>query len=229
MTCSCLLPPPTRPVRRSRRPRGVPAVAGTLLRLRDHEGSQRSGAVRDDRVASGGRRDRRPPTPSSPAHGAPLRRCAAPYPLGVRRGCALPGQPADRGGRRLGPRGPPGSLLGAPGAVRRRSADLPESNLAPIRRDQVGELVDTPPSAAAAASAVDGHVAGSADLHRGERPLLRSHQVAVAFGVSERTLINWAASGKLPSVRTVGGQFRFRQEDVAALLGVIASRNPPPK
>lgn len=53
----------------------------------------------------------------------------------------------------------------------------------------------------------------------GEPPsLLRSHEVAVLFDVTERTVINWAAASKLPSLRTVGGHLRFRREDVLALL-----------
>jgi excisionase family DNA binding protein len=48
--------------------------------------------------------------------------------------------------------------------------------------------------------------------------LLRSHEVAVLFDVTERTVINWAAAGKLPSLRTIGGHLRFRSEDVYNLL-----------
>jgi excisionase family DNA binding protein len=48
--------------------------------------------------------------------------------------------------------------------------------------------------------------------------LLRSHEVAVLFDVTERTVINWAAAGKLPSLRTIGGHLRFRSEDVLELL-----------
>ncbi|MCU4183796.1 helix-turn-helix domain-containing protein [Acidiferrimicrobium sp. IK] len=48
--------------------------------------------------------------------------------------------------------------------------------------------------------------------------LLRSHEVAVLFDVTERTVINWAAAGKLPSLRTIGGHLRFRSEDVYSLL-----------
>lgn len=48
--------------------------------------------------------------------------------------------------------------------------------------------------------------------------LLRSHEVAVLFDVTERTVINWAAAGKLPSLRTIGGHLRFRADDVQALL-----------
>lgn len=54
----------------------------------------------------------------------------------------------------------------------------------------------------------------AADQHH----LLRSHEVAVMFDVTERTVINWAAAGKLPSLRTMGGHLRFRREDVMALL-----------
>jgi excisionase family DNA binding protein len=36
--------------------------------------------------------------------------------------------------------------------------------------------------------------------------------------VTDRTVINWAAAGKLPSIRTAGGHLRFRGEDVMALL-----------
>ncbi|HWG74245.1 MAG TPA: helix-turn-helix domain-containing protein [Acidimicrobiales bacterium] len=53
--------------------------------------------------------------------------------------------------------------------------------------------------------------------------LLRSHEVAALFDVTERTVINWAASGKLASLRTMGGHLRFRRDDVVALL---AGRNP---
>ncbi len=48
--------------------------------------------------------------------------------------------------------------------------------------------------------------------------LLRSHEVAAMFDVTERTVINWAASGKLPCLRTVGGHLRFRSDDVVTLL-----------
>ena len=57
-----------------------------------------------------------------------------------------------------------------------------------------------------------------------EQHLLRSHEVAVLFDVTERTVINWAASRKLPSLRTAGGHLRFRSDDVVALL---AGRTTP--
>src|SRR5579875_3171238 len=56
--------------------------------------------------------------------------------------------------------------------------------------------------------------------------LLRSHEVAVLFDVTERTVINWAAAGKLPSLRTIGGHLRFRSEDVLSLLAERTSGGP---
>ena len=38
------------------------------------------------------------------------------------------------------------------------------------------------------------------------------------FGVTVTTLARWARSGVLPSVPTLGGQRRYRREDVNALL-----------
>jgi excisionase family DNA binding protein len=70
------------------------------------------------------------------------------------------------------------------------------------------------------ASASNGSVIGmrrGASLPEGQQ-LLRSHEVAVLFDVTERTVINWAAAGKLPSLRTIGGHLRFRSEDVLELL-----------
>jgi excisionase family DNA binding protein len=66
-------------------------------------------------------------------------------------------------------------------------------------------------------------MSGLVSLRRGGslpegQQLLRSHEVAVLFDVTERTVINWAASGKLPSLRTIGGHLRFRREDVLELL-----------
>ena len=69
--------------------------------------------------------------------------------------------------------------------------------------------------AAPAPSRSSGRSSGMA----GEAPqLLRSHEVATIFDVTERTVINWAAAGKLPSLRTIGGHLRFRRDDVMRLL-----------
>jgi excisionase family DNA binding protein len=59
-----------------------------------------------------------------------------------------------------------------------------------------------------------------------EQHLLRSHEVAVLFDVTERTVINWAASKKLPSLRTAGGHLRFRSDDVLALLAGRSTQAP---
>jgi excisionase family DNA binding protein len=68
------------------------------------------------------------------------------------------------------------------------------------------------PSASATALLSDGH------------HLLRSQEVAEIFDVTERTVINWAAAGKLPSLRTIGGHLRFRRADV---LHLLAPPDPP--
>jgi len=47
---------------------------------------------------------------------------------------------------------------------------------------------------------------GSAFLSRG--------QVARLFGVSVSTVTRWARTGLLPAVRTPGGHYRFRAEDM---------------
>lgn len=47
---------------------------------------------------------------------------------------------------------------------------------------------------------------------------LHCKDVAALFDVSQRTVLNWATSGKLPSIRTPSGGLRFRPEDVLAWL-----------
>jgi excisionase family DNA binding protein len=70
--------------------------------------------------------------------------------------------------------------------------------------------------------------ANGPDKHASEpHQLLRSHEVAVMFDVTERTVINWAASGKLPSLRTIGGHLRFRRDDVMRLLSGASEPQAP--
>jgi excisionase family DNA binding protein len=97
------------------------------------------------------------------------------------------------------------------------------AHLSQLRRMPVAP---TPPPGAWAPSAVrpqpesPGGLIGlrrAGSLPEGQQ-LLRSHEVAVLFDVTERTVINWAAAGKLPSLRTIGGHLRFRSEDVLELL-----------
>ncbi|RFU41550.1 helix-turn-helix domain-containing protein [Actinomadura logoneensis] len=43
-------------------------------------------------------------------------------------------------------------------------------------------------------------------------------EVARVFRVEPKTVSRWAAAGRLKSVRTPGGQHRFRESDVLALM-----------
>lgn len=57
-----------------------------------------------------------------------------------------------------------------------------------------------------------------------ERPQLRERlmkptEVARLFAVEVTTVIDWVQAGRLSSIRTPGGSYRFRPADVAALLG----------
>lgn len=49
-------------------------------------------------------------------------------------------------------------------------------------------------------------------------PMLRTGEVALLFGVSERCIRNWANEGKLPSVRTLGQHRLFPAREVAHVL-----------
>lgn len=55
--------------------------------------------------------------------------------------------------------------------------------------------------------------------------LLRPEQVAAVFNVSPRTVTYWAWCKRLPSVRTPGGQYRFRQSDVDAAVAETKAAN----
>lgn len=46
--------------------------------------------------------------------------------------------------------------------------------------------------------------------------LLDTREVATIFSVSQRTIANWAVSGKLTGWRTPGGQLRFARSEVLA-------------
>lgn len=52
------------------------------------------------------------------------------------------------------------------------------------------------------------------DLER----LLTRGEVAKVLRVCARTVTSWAYTGKLQSVRTPGGQYRYRETDVLELL-----------
>ena len=48
--------------------------------------------------------------------------------------------------------------------------------------------------------------------------LLTSAEVASLFGVDRRTVVLWAKRGRIPALRTPGGQHRFRAEEIRDLL-----------
>lgn len=55
--------------------------------------------------------------------------------------------------------------------------------------------------------------------------LLTPAQVASLFHVDPKTVTRWAQSGKLSSIRTLGGHRRYRASEVYGLLGQPV---PPP-
>ena len=93
--------------------------------------------------------------------------------------------------------------------------------LGQLRRnvDVAEQVVRTPSELRPRVVSQTSRPAGRAAGLSGEAPqLLRSHEVAAVFDVTERTVINWAAAGKLPSLRTIGGHLRCRRDDVMKLL-----------
>jgi excisionase family DNA binding protein len=53
--------------------------------------------------------------------------------------------------------------------------------------------------------------------------LLTPAEVAGLFRVDPKTVTRWANSGKLTSLRTLGGHRRYRESEVRNLLGVAVS------
>jgi excisionase family DNA binding protein len=59
--------------------------------------------------------------------------------------------------------------------------------------------------------------------------LLNRREVAALFGVAPRTITRWATSGRLTPLRTPGGHFRFRADEVDALrTGAGTGEGCPP-
>ncbi len=52
-------------------------------------------------------------------------------------------------------------------------------------------------------------------------PLLTPAEVATMFRVDPKTVTRWAKSGKLTSIRTLGGHRRYREVEVRQLLAGI--------
>jgi len=57
--------------------------------------------------------------------------------------------------------------------------------------------------------------------------LLTPAEVASMFRVDPKTVTRWAKSGKLTSIRTLGGHRRYREAEVKALLAGIPSQRQP--
>jgi excisionase family DNA binding protein len=56
--------------------------------------------------------------------------------------------------------------------------------------------------------------------------LLTPAEVATMFRVDPKTVTRWAKSGKLTSIRTLGGHRRYREAEVRALLAGIPQPRP---
>ncbi|SDU77910.1 BldC family transcriptional regulator [Arcanobacterium phocae] len=48
--------------------------------------------------------------------------------------------------------------------------------------------------------------------------LMTPAEVAALFRVDPKTVARWSDSGKIPSIRTLGGHRRFRRSDIIAIL-----------
>ncbi len=55
--------------------------------------------------------------------------------------------------------------------------------------------------------------------------LLTPSEVAELFRVDPKTVTRWAKSGKLTSIRTLGGHRRYKESEVRALLLKTTSNN----
>jgi excisionase family DNA binding protein len=51
-----------------------------------------------------------------------------------------------------------------------------------------------------------------------QEELLTSAEMAALFGVDRRTVVLWTKRGRLPALRTPGGQHRFRADEIDRLL-----------
>lgn len=57
--------------------------------------------------------------------------------------------------------------------------------------------------------------------------LLTPSEVADLFHVDPKTVTRWARSGKISSIRTLGGHRRYREAEVRALLGGAPAADAP--
>ena len=56
------------------------------------------------------------------------------------------------------------------------------------------------------------------------KALLKAKEAADTFGVSENTIRNWIAQGKLPAVRIGERMIRIRAVDLAALVSPVGEQ-----
>ncbi len=55
-------------------------------------------------------------------------------------------------------------------------------------------------------------------MNSGQEVLLTPAEVASLFRVDPKTVTRWAKSGKLTSIRTLGGHRRYKESEVKELL-----------
>ncbi len=65
--------------------------------------------------------------------------------------------------------------------------------------------------------------------HEAPDELLTPAEVAALFRVDPKTVTRWAISGKLTSLRTLGGHRRYRASEVHALLGQASQGTTGPQ
>ncbi len=63
------------------------------------------------------------------------------------------------------------------------------------------------------------------DVNSDQEVLLTPAEVASLFRVDPKTVTRWAKSGKLTSIRTLGGHRRYKESEVKALLLKTTSNN----
>jgi len=59
---------------------------------------------------------------------------------------------------------------------------------------------------------------GATEMNSEQEILLTPSEVASLFRVDPKTVTRWAKSGKLTSIRTLGGHRRYKESEVKALL-----------
>ena len=103
--------------------------------------------------------------------------------------------------------------------IPRRAAAVPAS------RDLKSPDAPTTPITEVTVSDVGAKVGPRSTARTPERePLLTPAQVAVMFRVDPKTVTRWAKTGRLTSIRTLGGHRRYRETEVRALLEGIKQR-----